>query len=171
MKKIITALVLMLSFSFAQEALYHMQSLIGPKDGVTGKQFETALKKHNKVHTSDLNALNTWQIVAGPSSGDFYRVPANWPVPHSQVEDVLDALNNHATLPGDKLNDLTNLYGGLEFWILDEDLSINLDKLNPEEPFDFVSVFYYGMPTGDRSKALEIFKDFKVASELSLIHI
>ena len=36
-----------------------MQSLIGPKDGVTGKQFETALKKHNKVHTSDLNALNT----------------------------------------------------------------------------------------------------------------
>ena len=59
MKKIITALVLMLSFSFAQEALYHMQSLIGPKDGVTGKQFETALKKHNKVHTSDLNALNT----------------------------------------------------------------------------------------------------------------
>ena len=46
----------------------------------------------------------------------------------------------------------------MEFWILDEDLSINLDKLNPEEPFDFVSVFYYGMPTGDRSKALEIFK-------------
>ena len=33
MKKIITALVLMLSFSFAQDALYHMQSLIGPKDG------------------------------------------------------------------------------------------------------------------------------------------
>ena len=78
---------------------------------------------------------------------------------------MLDALNNHATLPGDKLNDLTNLYGGMEFWILDEDLSVNLDKLNPEEPFDFVSVFYYGMPTGDRSKALEIFKDFKDASE------
>jgi len=165
MKKIITTLVLMLSFSFAQDALYHMQSLIGPKDGVSVKQFEIALKKHNKVHTSDLNALNTWQIVAGPSSGDFYRVPANWPVPHSKVEDVLDALNNHATLPGDKLNDLTNLYGGMEFWILDEDLSVNLDKLNPEEPFDFVSVFYYGMPTGDRSKALEIFKDFKDASE------
>ena len=59
MKKIIIALAVVLSFTFAQEPLYHMQSLIGPKDGVTGKQFETALKKHNKVHTSDLNALNT----------------------------------------------------------------------------------------------------------------
>ena len=47
MKKIIIALAVVLSFTFAQEPLYHMQSLIGPKDGVTGKQFETALKKHN----------------------------------------------------------------------------------------------------------------------------
>ena len=47
MKKITIALAILISFTFAQDALYHMQSLIGPKDGVTGKQFETALKKHN----------------------------------------------------------------------------------------------------------------------------
>ena len=60
MKKIITTLVLMLSFTFAQEALYHMQSLIGPKDGVTGKQFETALKKHQRpsnYHSSCVDVL------------------------------------------------------------------------------------------------------------------
>ena len=62
MKKITIALAILISFTFAQDALYHMQSLIGPKDGVTGKQFETALKKHNKVQEIFTESLQTGQF-------------------------------------------------------------------------------------------------------------
>ena len=59
MKKI---LLMTIFFSLAFGQAYHMQSVLGIKDGIKAADFEKAMIHHNKAHTG-LGAVNTFSIV------------------------------------------------------------------------------------------------------------
>jgi hypothetical protein len=124
MKKILLILVFS-TLAFGQA--YHMQSVLGLKDGVRIADFEKAMMQHNKAHKG-LAAVNTFSIVNGPNAGKYVRVPAaQWPTPLDMVDSIYNAHADHdIEVPYDKWGSMVELEGGMEFWTVRPDLSRNM---------------------------------------------
>lgn len=68
-----------------------------------GQQFEAGLKKHNQFHVkaNDPVAIETWEILSGPSTGQFLRIVSqpNWTAFDSETYDAAaDAADSAANL-------------------------------------------------------------------------
>jgi len=163
MKKI---LLMTIFFSLAFGQAYHMQSVLGIKDGIKAADFEKAMIHHNKAHTG-LGAVNTFSIVNGPNAGKYVRVAAaQWPTPLDMVDSVYDAMSNHPPVAYDKWNNsMIEQVGGMEFWTIRPDLSRNMPTVdgadvNGEGPPNFITVYYYGVQQGGTANTEAVFARF-----------
>jgi len=162
MKKIIL-MTIFCSLAFGQA--YHMQTVLGIKDGIKAADFEKAMIHHNKAHTGQ-GAVNTFSIVNGPNAGKYVRVAAaQWPTPLDMVDSVYDAMSNHAPVTYDKWNNsMIEQVGGMEFWTLRPDLSRNMPTvegadINGEQP-NFITIYYYGVQQGGNANTEAVFSRF-----------
>jgi len=161
MKKILL-MTIFCSLAFGQA--YHMQSVLGLKDGVKVADFEKAMMQHNKAHTG-LAAVNTFSVVNGPNAGKYVRVAAaQWPTPLDMVDSVFDAHSDHAPVPYDKWGSMVNVEGGMEFWTLRPDLSRNMptvedSDINGQQP-KYITIYYYGVQQGGNNNTEEVFAKF-----------
>ena len=150
------------SLAFGQA--YHMQSVLGLKDGVKVADFEKAMMQHNKAHTG-LAAVNTFSVVNGPNAGKYVRVAAaQWPTPLDMVDSVFDAHSDHPPVPYDKWGSMVNVEGGMEFWTLRPDLSRNMptvegSDINGQQP-KYITIYYYGVQQGGNNNTEEVFAKF-----------
>ena len=161
MKKILL-MTIFCSLAFGQA--YHMQSVLGLKDGVKVADFEKAMMQHNKAHTG-LAAVNTFSVVNGPNAGKYVRVAAaQWPTPLDMVDSVFDAHSDHPPVPYDKWGSMVNVEGGMEFWTLRPDLSRNMptvegSDINGQQP-KYITIYYYGVQQGGNNNTEEVFAKF-----------
>ena len=163
MKKI---LLMTIFFSLAFGQAYHMQTVLGIKDGIKAADFEKAMIHHNKAHTG-LGAVNTFSIVNGPNAGKYVRVAAaQWPTPLDMVDSVYGAMSNHPPVAYDKWNNsMIEQVGGMEFWTIRPDLSRNMPTVdgadvNGEGPPNFITVYYYGVQQGGTANTEAVFARF-----------
>ena len=169
MKKILLS-ILFTSLAFGQA--YHMQSVLGLKDGVRIADFEKAMMQHNKAHKG-LAAVNTFSIVNGPNAGKYVRVPAaQWPTPLDMVDSVYDAHADHdIEVPYDKWGSMVELEGGMEFWTVRPDLSRNMptvegSDINGQQP-KYITIYYYGVQQGGNNNTEAVFSRFNEIAKQS----
>ena len=169
MKKILLSFVFS-SIIFGQS--YHIQSVVGIKDGVRVNDFEKAMIQHNKAHKG-MGAVNTFAIVNGPNAGKYVRVAAaQWPTPQGMVDGVYEAMSNHEPVAYDKWGAMIEQVGGMEFWQIRPDLSRNMPTVDGADidgqgPPNFITIYYYGVQQGGNQNTEAVFSRFNEIAKQS----